>query len=69
MNEKIINLGYTTYLQKESKTKVKRTSNIKKLFSKHKILAMCLLTVSMCVGMNFWLIFNFIRILEQSNIF
>ena len=69
MNEKVINLGYTTYLQNEKKTKKNWTSNILNKIYKHKILAMCLLIVLMCVGMNLMLIYNFMRILEQSNIF
>lgn len=68
MHEKILNIGYTTYLQKEKKQNKKWTSNIFKMISRHKILSMCLLIVFMCFTMNFMLIYNFIKILEQSSI-
>lgn len=69
MNEKVINLGYTTYLQKEKNTKKNWTSNIMNFITKHKILVMCIGIVCMCVLMNMMLIYNFMRILEQSRIY
>ena len=69
MNEKLYNIGYSTYLQEEPKSRKKWTSNIVNLIDKHKILSICLLIVSMCVGMNFWLICNFVKIIERNNIF
>lgn len=64
MNEKVINLGYTTYLQKPKK---KWTSNIKNIISKHKIATLCIAIVLMCIIMNLMLVYNFFKILEQGH--
>lgn len=64
-----LKVGYTTYLQKPKTKKESWTSRIYKKIMEHKILSISFLLISMCVIMNFCLIYQFIHILESSRIY
>lgn len=68
MKEKIFNIGYSAYLNTKKKRGQNWTSKIFEKLEKHKVLVMCLTIIGICVVMNCLLIYNFIRIIEQSNI-
>lgn len=62
-------VGYTTYLQKSKNKKRNWTSKIIKKFFEHKIISTSIVVIIMCLGINFWLIYKFINILEMNKIF
>lgn len=57
-------VGYTSYLQKPKIRKKGWTSRIVQLVREHKVLSVTFVMISMCMVMNFWLVFRFVSILE-----
>ena len=62
MKENFFDVGYSGYINKSNK--IKRTSFIKKI-AQHKIIFIAMFFVFMCLGVNMWLIYTFINILEK----
>ena len=61
-------VGYTSYLQKAKSRKKSWTSRVAKIIMGHKVLATVFVIISLCVVMNFWLIFRFVCILEGMHL-
>ena len=66
MKEDFFKVGYTTYLENENIKINKRTSSFFKKISKHKFILMTSSIIMLCVFMNFFLIYKFMRIIEIS---
>lgn len=67
MEEDFFKVGYSTYLHQKSK-KIKWTRGITKKLFKHKFIIIICISIFICLIMNFWLIFKFMKILEMNTI-
>ena len=65
MEEEVFKVGYSSYLQNANKHKKNWTSIVKKNILKHKVIASIVFVIILCVIMNMYFIYNFIRILEE----
>ena len=66
MKEDFFKLGYSPYLNTSKKQKW--TSRCIEILAKHKLFLTITITVSICIIINFWLIFKFMSILEVNSI-
>ena len=64
MKEDFFKVGYTTYLSRKSK-KFSWTSKIKKFIIENKIIFIAIIVFFTCVGMNLFLIYNFLKVLQS----
>ena len=65
MEEDFFKIGYTTYLQKPKVKKKRWTSKLLNKILEHKVIAISILIIFMCVGMNIWLVYRFMSILAE----
>lgn len=63
--ENIYDVKYTSILKGNSFKKRKWTSNLKKIIHEKKIISISIVIFIMCVGMNLFLIYNFMKILQE----
>lgn len=63
--ENIYDVKYTSILKGNSFKKRKWTSNLKKNIHENKIISISIVIFIMCVGMNLFLIYNFMKILQE----
>ena len=68
MEDKIFTVGYTTYLSKKKNKWRNWTSKIINIILEHKILSLTIMILIVCMVLNILLIYNFIRIIELSQI-
>ena len=69
MKEDFFKVWYTMYIEKD-KPKVKNwTSKITKKILKYKILFITISIITMCLAMNFFLIYKFIEIIETNFVY
>ena len=69
MKEDFFKLGYTTYLKKSNVNKKKCTNSIFDKIWKHKFILTTSSIIIMCLLMNFFLIYKFMKIIEMSFIY
>ena len=62
--ENIFKVGYTSTLQKNVENK-KWTSKFLKFIRNNKIISISIIVFFMCVMMNLFLIYNFLKVLQQ----
>ena len=62
--ENVFKVGYTSTLQEKTKKK-KWTSKFLKFIHNNKIISISIIVFFMCVMMNLFLIFNFLKILQE----
>ncbi len=62
--ENIFKVGYTSTLQKNVENK-KWTSKFFKFIRDNKIISISIIVFFMCVMMNLFLIYNFLKVLQQ----
>ena len=62
--ENIFKVGYTSTLQKNVENK-KWTSKFLKFIRDNKIISISIILFFMCVMMNLFLIYNFLKVLQQ----
>lgn len=60
-------VGYTTYLQKSKVRKINWTSRFAKKIMEHKVISVFFVVITMCIIMNFWLVYRFISVLENCH--
>lgn len=65
MEKEMFKVGYTTYLQKPESKKKNWTSKVIAKVIKNKLLLIIGSIIIACIIMNFWLIYQFINILEN----
>lgn len=65
MKENFFSVGYSSYLQSIDKKKETSYHFFSK-FWEHKVIFSILFVMIVCIGMNFWLIYKFIYILEKG---
>jgi hypothetical protein len=63
MEEKIFNVGYTSYLEK--KKDKKWTTIIKEKILKHKIVTLSIVVIILSMSMNLILIYDFMSVMEK----
>jgi hypothetical protein len=63
--ENVFKVNYTSVLEKENIKKKKWTSNLKDFIVRNKIITMAMVIFFSCATLNFVLIYNFLRILEN----
>ena len=63
--ENIYDVKYTSILKGNGFKKRKWTSNFKKIIHENKIISISIVIFIMCVGMNLFLIYNFMKILQE----
>ena len=61
----IYNVKYTSALEEISLKKEKWTSKIKKFIIENKIISIFIMLFFTCVGMNLFLIYNFLKVLQS----
>lgn len=61
----IYNVKYTSALDGISLKNKKWTSKIKKFFIENKIISISIILFFTCVGMNLFLIYNFLKVLQS----
>ncbi len=66
MKEDFFKVGYTTYIENNNIKRKKWTSSILKKIWKHKFILFTSSIIMMCVFMNFFLIYKFMRIIQIS---
>ena len=65
MKEDFFKVGYSTYLKKMPVKKQKWTSRFIKKILEHKIIAIIICTIVICLVMNIWLVYRFMNILSM----
>ncbi len=68
MKEDFFKVGYTTYLYQSKSEDKKWTRKLKKVLHKYKFIIALSATIIICIIMNFWLIYKFMKILEMNPI-
>lgn len=63
--ENIYDVKYTSILKRNNFKKRKWTSNLKKFIHENKIISISIVIFIMCIGMNLFLIYNFMKILQE----
>ena len=66
MKEDFFKVGYTNYLSENENNDIKRTRSILRKIGKHKFIFTISSIIIMCLGMNFFLIYKFMKIIEIS---
>ena len=66
MKEDFFNVGYTTYLQKKKIKGDNWTNYLIRVICRHKFIFLASLIVIMCLCMNLFLIYKFMKIIEIS---
>lgn len=66
MKEDFFKVGYTTYLNKSNNQTRKRTRTILNKMWRYKFIITIIITIIVCLCMNFFLIYKFMKILEMN---
>ena len=66
MKEDFFNVGYTAYVHNNENEKQRWTSSWKNKMWEHRFLITISSIILMCLSMNFFLIYRFMRIIEIS---
>ena len=66
MKEDFFKVGYTMYIDTKKTNRKKWTSSVFSKICKHKFILISSSIIIMCVFMNFFLIYKFMRIMEIS---
>ena len=66
MKEDFFNISYTAYVNNKKKEKQKWTSSWKNKMWKHRFILAISSIIIMCLSMNFFLIYKFMRIIEVT---
>ncbi len=68
MKEDFFKVGYSTYLYQSKGEDIKWTRRLRKRIHEHRFVIIFSITIIICLIMNFWLIYKFMRILEMNPI-
>lgn len=63
--DEIFNIRYNTELNRLEKAKKNKTSRLVNAMKKHKLISMCITTLIVFSCLNFFLIYNFMKILQN----
>lgn len=66
MKEDFFKVGYTTYLHKNNNQTKKRTRTILNKMWRYKFIITIIIAIIVCLCMNFFLIYKFMKILEMN---